>query len=128
MGKTIIDKIKFDKSIYPKYNILSNIEKLFLRTCCYFPPKKKRLPSIKNIIDIDKYRYLLERAFGKEFLKRIKNKTILDHGCGEGGFSIAMINFQPNLIIGLDKYSNITFANQIIKDLAFNFFNIRTII
>ena len=125
MGETKKEKIKFDKSIYPKYNILSNIEKLFLRTCCYFPPKKKRLPSIKNIIDIDKYRYLLERAFGKEFLKKIKNKTILDHGCGEGGFSIAMINFQPNLIIGLDKYSNLINANKIIKDHDYE--NIRLI-
>ncbi len=119
------EKIKFDSSLYPKYDILSNLEKFFLRTCCYFPPKKKRIPSRENILDIKKYIYLLERAYGEDIQKRMKNKTILDHGCGEGGFSIAMINFQPNLIIGLDKFSNLTIAQQILKDYKYN--NIRLI-
>lgn len=120
MYKTTKDKIKFDKSFYPKYDMLSNIEKFFLRTCCYFPPKRKRVPSKENILDINKYKLLLERAYGYEFPKRIKNKIILDHGCGEGGFSIAMIDFQPKLIIGLDKFSNMTIANIIINDNAYN--------
>jgi len=120
MDKMINQKIKFNKSFYPKYNLLSYFEKLFLRTCCYFPPIKKRIPSIEYIIDIDKYRYLLDRAYGKDFQKKIINKTILDHGCGEGGFSIAMANYKPNLIIGLDKFSNFTFANLVIKDRKYN--------
>ena len=51
MSKTTKDKIKFNKSFYPKYDILSIREKFFLRTCCYFPPKKKRSPSKENVLD-----------------------------------------------------------------------------
>ena len=86
MSKITKDKIKFNKSFYPKYDMLSNIEKFFLRTYCYSPPKKKRVPSKGNILDINKYKLLLERAYGDEFPKRIINKIILDHGYGEGGF------------------------------------------
>ena len=125
MSKITKDKIKFNKSFYPKYDILSIREIFFLRTCCYFPPKKKRSPSKENVLDINKYKSLLERAYGSAFPKRIINKIILDHGCGEGGFSIAMVDLQPKLIVGLDKYSNMTFANQIIKDHSYK--NIRLI-
>ena len=70
MSKTTKDKIKFNKFCYPKYDILSIREKFFLRTCCYFPPKKKRVPSKENILDINKYKSLLERAYGSVFPKR----------------------------------------------------------
>ena len=76
MYKTTKEKIKFDKSFYPKYDMLSYIEKFFLRTCCYFPPKKKRSPSKENVLDINKYKSLLERAYGSVFPKKIINNTL----------------------------------------------------
>ena len=59
-----------------EYNILSNIEKLFLRTCCYFPPKKKRVPSKENILDTRGEEYLVTTM--NELFRIFKQKDAQD--------------------------------------------------
>ncbi len=106
---------KFNKDYFPQYEILSSVEKYFLRYCCYYPPKKRRIPSEENLLDSERYKYVLKRAYGDNILLRLNNRKILDYGCGEGGFVITMYDSHPKLIVGLDRLSKFDLANKIIS-------------
>ena len=74
--------MKFDLGFFPQYNKLANFERIILRTCCYFPPIKRRERS-ELIIEVEKYQKTLTNAYGSEFWRLIENKKVLDFGCGE---------------------------------------------
>ena len=71
--------MKFNPSLFPKYNQLTRFEKFVLRTCCYFPPKKRRKIK-KLVIHPDKYINALTNAYGEDFWSLIENKIVLGFG------------------------------------------------
>lgn len=103
-------KTKFDPSVFNNYSKLSIFEKLFLRTCCYYPPKPRRKRTGDGIKDLKGYFEIYSSAFGDSLWKKIKNKKVLDLGCGEGGFALALAENGPSCVVGLDVYPGFKFA------------------
>lgn len=106
--------MKFNPDVFPKFNQLTKFEKLVLRTCCYFPPKKRR-ERTKLVIEPQTYIQALTNAFGKRFWQDIKQKKILDFGCGEGQFVIAMAANVECEAEGVDIQNNFEVANNYIE-------------
>jgi ubiquinone/menaquinone biosynthesis C-methylase UbiE len=99
---------------FPKYNQLHWYEKIFLNTCCYFPPIPRRTRGVDIDLDLLKYESTFENAFGKKNIKDFDNKTILDFGCGEGGFAVALANrCKKSQIVGIDLVEGIDAAIKI---------------
>ena len=72
--------------------------------------------------DIRKYRDVYDRQGTELFFrflspeKIIKNKSILDVGCGVGGKDLELLRYNPKNITGIDLSSrNIKFANELIN-------------
>jgi SAM-dependent methyltransferase len=59
-------------------------EKIFLRFFCYPPPGKKILDTDNALASESDSLGLLKHYFGNHFVQSIKNKLVLDIGCGEG--------------------------------------------
>jgi ubiquinone/menaquinone biosynthesis C-methylase UbiE len=131
--------VKFNPDYFPKYKQLSKIEKIFLRTCCYFPPKPRRLKTSETIINTEKHCETYEKAFGNDFWRLIEGKQVLDLGCGEGGYVLALAMRGAGKIIGLDpnfefklacqeinerKYNNAYFINGTTESLISNCFDV----
>lgn len=131
--------LKFDPKYFPKYNELTLLEKLFLRTCCYFPPKPRRIYTIDSIVDSNRFIDEYERAFGPSLWSTIRNKKVLDLGCGDGRYSLALASRKMCQVVGLDiqplfnfakqegvnrKYNNLYFINGSTEALANNSFEV----
>lgn len=102
---------------FPKYYHLKWYEKIILNTCCYFPPKPRRIRGIEIKIDIDEYEKKFIKAYKLKNLKDLDGKSILDFGCGEGGFSVALANRLSNSkITGIDLLAGQEAANKIIAE------------
>ncbi len=106
--------MKFDSKVFSKYKQLTNFEKLILRTCCYFPPKNRRERN-KLVINLQNYIQTLTNAYRKEFWNDIQQKRVLDFGCGEGGFVLAMATNVDCIAEGVDIQDNFEVANNYIK-------------
>jgi SAM-dependent methyltransferase len=59
-------------------------EKLFLRFFCYSPPGKEMLDKDDALASESDPLGLLKHYFGNHFVQSVKNKVVLDIGCGEG--------------------------------------------
>jgi ubiquinone/menaquinone biosynthesis C-methylase UbiE len=117
--------MKSKVEFFPKYHQLNWFEKLFLNSCCFFPPKNKRLRGVD--IDINNYQKTLLTVFGAKNISDFENKKILDFGCGEGGFSVALaIKFPNSQIDGIDLLDAQKVANKIKKEKSLT--NLRFII
>ncbi len=99
-------KQKFDATYFPKFDQLTLIERFFLKTCCYFPPKKRREKNLIEIKSIEVFQKNLESAFGKNFWNFINGKRILDFGCGEGWYVLGMASKCNCIAEGIDILSN----------------------
>lgn len=106
--------MKFNPNYFPKYNQLSSFEKLILKTCCYFPPKQPRKRE-ELVINPEKYTSTLSKAYGNDFWELIKGKKVLDFGCGEGGFVIAMASKGNSDVEGVDIYDDFDVAKEYIS-------------
>lgn len=106
--------MRFDSKVFLKYNQLTSFEKLVLRTCCYFPPKKRR-ERTELVIEPQNYVQVLTNAFGKKFWSLIENKKVLDFGCGEGGFVIAMATKVNCVAEGVDIQDEFEVAKSYIN-------------
>jgi ubiquinone/menaquinone biosynthesis C-methylase UbiE len=105
---------------FPKYNQLHWFEKIVLNTCCYFPPIPRR-PRGEGKLDLLKYENTFESAFGKNNIDDFENKTILDFGCGEGGFSAALANkCKKAKIVGIDLLEGMDAAIVMKKEKGLN--------
>lgn len=82
--------VRFDPAWFPRWNELGRAERLFLRTCCYVPPRPARVPAPTDILDTNVFRDALERAFGRDLERAVAGRTVLDLGCGEGGHALAL--------------------------------------
>lgn len=113
--------MKKKNEYFPKYNQLLWYEKLFLNTCCYYPPKPRRIRGVEINIDVEKYEQKFIKAYGLKNIEDFSNKKILDFGCGEGGFSVALANKCPNShVIGIDLLDGQNEANRIKKEKSLN--------
>ncbi len=109
---------------FPKYNQLTWFEKLFLNTCCFYPPKPRRIRGIEIEIDVDKYEKTFIKAYGLKNINDFENKKILDFGCGEGGFAVALATKCPNSQIdGIDLLDGQDEATKIKKEKGLNNLN-----
>ena len=59
-------------------------EKLFLRFFCYSPPGKAILEKDNPLASESDSLGLLKHYFGNHFVQSIRNKVVLDIGCGQG--------------------------------------------
>ena len=106
---------------FPKYEQLNWKEKWFLNTCCYFPPKPRRIRGDDVSIDLERYLTLFKTAYGTVIFEDIKNKRILDFGCGEGGFSLALAANNPqSYVLGIDIVDGLKSAKKKQSDLQLN--------
>lgn len=130
--------MKFDPKYFPKYYELSKFERLFLRTCCYFPPILRRQIGPDSIEPIQDYVEVYERAFGKESWSFIKGKRVLDLGCGKGGYVLALASRGAGWVVGVDiqrifihayrmarkrRYNNVAFIQgdiEMLRDDSFD--------
>ena len=105
--------MKFNPNVFPKYNQLTGFEKFVLRTCCYYPPKQRRIREAL-IIQPDNYINTLTNAYGEDFWKLIEHKKVLDFGCGEGGFVVGMASKVNCIAEGVDIQSQFVVAEEYI--------------
>lgn len=92
----------FDPAAFPHYAELTRGERLFLRTCCYYPPRPHRVRTAESVSDTPKHEAILTRAFGPELWDWIAGRDVLDFGCGEGGFTLALAAGGAGHVTGLD--------------------------
>lgn len=78
-----------------------------MRTCFRFVSKDR--PVGVSLINkpwdqkIDESQFFFQKAFGKEIFTNFNDKSILDFGCGEGQFTLAISREVPSArVVGLD--------------------------
>lgn len=91
------------REYFSKYDELSLTEKFFLRTCCYLPPKTAKAltdqPELRsNQASVD----LLNNSLGAGFVEWIQGKTVLDVGCGNGEYAVAIATLGAAGVTGID--------------------------
>lgn len=111
----IIGSYRFDVGYFPLYHRLTNLERLFLRTCCYYPPHPRSEPSNMSITDLDQFQKIYEEAFGRALGLLIHGKRILDVGCGEGGFVLALARAGASHVVGLDTNPHFSHAEEVAR-------------
>jgi ubiquinone/menaquinone biosynthesis C-methylase UbiE len=73
---------------------------------------------------VEKYEQTFIRAYGLNNVNDFENKKVLDFGCGEGGFAVALANKCPNSqIVGIDLLEGQDEANKIKKEKGLNNLN-----
>lgn len=107
---------RFDPSRFPKWGELGLAERLFLRTCCYFPPRAARVPAPADVTDVDGFRTVLERAYGRDLARRVRGRTVLDVGCGEGGHVLALARMGAASVTGIDLQRRFGHAAATIRE------------
>ncbi|MCC7448767.1 MAG: class I SAM-dependent methyltransferase [Anaerolineae bacterium] len=109
----------FSKAYFSKYDKLSPMERFFLRTCCYFPPKPRREHQLEDIENIERFSGVYERAFGPVLWDVVKNKTVLDLGCGQGGYVLALANAGAAQVTGVDIQDGFAFAQKLAQSQGY---------
>jgi ubiquinone/menaquinone biosynthesis C-methylase UbiE len=102
----------FDPSLFAQYSRLTAMERMFLRTCCYNPPRPRRVRTLENVSQTERYAAEYERAFGPDIWRAILGKRILDLGCGEGGHVLALAANGAGHVTGLDIQPDFYNAEQ----------------
>jgi len=93
---------RFDARAFPQYDRLSRAEQLFLRTCCYYPPRPHRARTLETVLDTARYVTEYNRGFGPALWSIIAGRHVLDLGCGEGGHVLAMAERGAAHVTGVD--------------------------
>ena len=104
--------MKFSLKNFPKFHKLKYFEIFFLRTCCYFPPKPRRIKKHADIINIDTFIKTYEKAFSAELWSNCQGKTVLDFGCGEGGYVLALAQKGVEEVVGVDIQDQFLYAKM----------------
>ncbi len=110
------------RRFFHRYDELSILEKLVLRTCCYLPPRIGRDEEPDEGLDsstfdsLEPYRRTLRRAFGADIFEIVDGKRVLDFGCGEGGYVLALAGSQCASVDGIDLQPIIERAASFARD------------
>lgn len=103
---------RFNPADFPQYDQLSRAERLFLRTCCYLPPRPHRVRTLAGVTDTSRYIREYDRAFGPALWSAIAGQRVLDLGCGEGGHVLAMAERGAAHVTGVDVEHFFTLAEE----------------
>ncbi len=103
---------RFDPATFGQYEQLTAAERLFLRTCCYYPPRPRRMRVREHVTETDRYIATFERAFGPQLWAEIAGKTVLDFGCGEGGYTLALAEKGAGHVVGVDIVPEFRYAEE----------------
>lgn len=95
-------RTRFDPRAFPQYDSLTAGERLFLRTCCFWPPRPHRVRTLDAVLDLPRYVREYDRAFGNALWSAIAGREVLDLGCGEGGHVLAMAERGAAHVTGVD--------------------------
>jgi SAM-dependent methyltransferase len=94
---------RFDKSLFPRYGELTRLEKMILRTCCYFPPRRNVSDgALQPCHTVSRAAELLGPAYGPDFWHWVKGREMLDFGCGTGEFVLAFVEGGAARAVGVD--------------------------
>lgn len=102
LSENALNKRRFDPRAFPQYDRLTPGEQLFLRTCCYYPPRPHRTRTLDTVLDTARYVSEYERGFGPALWSIIAGQRVLDLGCGEGGHVLAMAERGAAHVTGVD--------------------------
>lgn len=94
----------------PAAGRLSFGEQLFLRTCCYDPPRPRRVRRPEDVVDTEQFVRVYEAAFGPDVWRLLAGKEVLDFGCGEGGYVLAAAVHGAGHVTGLDIIPDFRYA------------------
>ena len=116
--------MKFSSKKFPKYYLLSRFERFFLQTSCYFPPKPRRARKQSDVKNINSFINTYENAFSSGLWSICKDKKILDFGCGEGGYVLALAEKGAGKVVGFDiqdqfKYAKIEADRRTLDNISF---------
>lgn len=100
------------KDYYPKLDILNLFERWFLRWSCYFPPIKRRDPSKTNLSNLDEFINTYQKAFSPNLWPLCEGKSVLDFGCGDGRFVLALAKMGAGLVVGYDLQDEFSIAKE----------------
>jgi SAM-dependent methyltransferase len=100
----------FDPATFPGYSKLNSLERLFLRTCCYYPPRPRRVHKPDDVQDITRYIQTYENAFTSKIWELCADKKVLDLGCGQGGYTLALAKKGALTAVGVDINNTFIFA------------------
>jgi 2-polyprenyl-3-methyl-5-hydroxy-6-metoxy-1,4-benzoquinol methylase len=95
------------KDHLPKYKELTLIERFWLRTCFRFVGKGQPVgvtSQPKNWEQrLKESDYFLRKSFGADIISDFNSKHVLDFGCGEGHFALAIALAAPKAeVVGVD--------------------------
>jgi SAM-dependent methyltransferase len=110
---------RFDSRAFPQYDRLSFGERLFLRTCCYYPPRPRRVRTLEYVRQTERHETVIEIAFGPEIWSTISGREILDLGCGEGGHVLALAARGAGFVTGVDILPGFHHADQESRRLGY---------
>ena len=91
-----------DVRTHTNYSRLTFGERLFLHTCCYDPPRPRRVRTLESVQRTEHFAAEYEHAFGPRVWDVIAGKEVLDLGCGEGGHVLALAAGGAAHVTGLD--------------------------
>jgi len=94
--------MKFSSSYFPKFDELTTVEQIFMRWCCYFPPKARREKTRESLSKLEVFEKRFEDGFTPRIWEICKNQVVLDFGCGEGGYVLALAQKGAGSVVGLD--------------------------
>lgn len=97
---------------FPQFDRLTTGERLFLRSCCYFPPRPPRVRTLEDVSRTAHYAAVYERAFGPDLWSRIAGQKVLDLGCGEGSHVLALAAGGAAHVTGVDTLPTFQHAEQ----------------
>lgn len=87
------------RQLLPRYDELTAYEKLFIRLCCYVPPKASA-PAVTRTNEQSVA--ILKRSLGEGFVDWIQGRSVLDVGCGEGEYAVAIASMGAKHVHGID--------------------------
>jgi len=93
---------------------------VFLKAFCYPPPGKPDSHDKEMLIGQGNHLMMFETAFGNDFISAIKNKVVLDIGCGGGVQVISMAQAGAAKSIGVDYRSIFTEALNFAAKVGIN--------
>lgn len=97
-----LDNTQSEPAARPMIDQLTVGERLFLRTCCYNPPRPRRVRTPEGVSRTEPFAAVYERAFGRDIWQMTAGKEVLDFGCGEGGHVLALAANGAGHVTGLD--------------------------